>query len=44
VALTARQRPRGWARFGVVVLRRAAKRTLDEALTALEDLASKGST
>jgi uncharacterized protein YndB with AHSA1/START domain len=35
VALTQRQRPRGWARFGVIVLRRAAKRTLDDALAAL---------
>jgi hypothetical protein len=39
VTLTERQRPRGWARLGVVVLRRAALRTLDEALTALEDAA-----
>jgi uncharacterized protein YndB with AHSA1/START domain len=35
VALTVRQRPRGWARFGVVVLRRAGRRTLDQALTEL---------
>jgi uncharacterized protein YndB with AHSA1/START domain len=34
-ALTVRQVPRGWARFGVIVLRRAAKGTLDDALTAL---------
>jgi uncharacterized protein YndB with AHSA1/START domain len=38
VALTLRQRPRGWARFGGTVLRRAGKRTLDAALTALDDL------
>jgi hypothetical protein len=30
-----RQRPRGWARFGVIVLRRAGRRTLDEALEEL---------
>jgi uncharacterized protein YndB with AHSA1/START domain len=35
VALTLRQHPRGWARFGVIVLRRAGRRTLDEALTEL---------
>jgi uncharacterized protein YndB with AHSA1/START domain len=40
VALTQRQRPRGWARFGGVVLRRAAKRTLDDALTALDETVS----
>jgi uncharacterized protein YndB with AHSA1/START domain len=34
-ALAVRQAPRGWARFGVVVLRRAARRTLDDALEAL---------
>ena len=38
VALTQRQRPRGWARLGVVVLRRAAKRTLDDALAALDHI------
>jgi uncharacterized protein YndB with AHSA1/START domain len=38
VALTQRQRARGWARFGGAVLRRAAKRTLDDALTALEQV------
>jgi uncharacterized protein YndB with AHSA1/START domain len=35
VALTMRQRPRGWARFGVVVMRRAGRRTLDDALDEL---------
>jgi uncharacterized protein YndB with AHSA1/START domain len=34
-ALTVRQAPRGWARFGVIVLRRAAGRTLDDALHGL---------
>jgi uncharacterized protein YndB with AHSA1/START domain len=42
VALTQRQRPRGWARFGVLVLRRAAKRTLDTALTGLAQTVSQG--
>jgi uncharacterized protein YndB with AHSA1/START domain len=36
VALVLREQPRGWARFGGLVLRRAAKRTLDEALVALD--------
>ncbi len=35
VTLTLRQRPRGWARVGAVMLRRAALRQLDEALDAL---------
>jgi len=34
-ALTLRQRPRGWARFGVIVLRRAGRRTLNDALEEL---------
>jgi uncharacterized protein YndB with AHSA1/START domain len=42
VALTQRQRPRGWARFGVIVLRRAAKRTLDAALTGLAQTVAQG--
>jgi uncharacterized protein YndB with AHSA1/START domain len=42
VALIQRQRPRGWARFGGAVLRRAAKRTLDDALTALDQTVSQG--
>jgi hypothetical protein len=32
------QRPRGWARFGGVLLRRAAGKELDGALDGLEDL------
>jgi uncharacterized protein YndB with AHSA1/START domain len=42
VALTQRQRPRGWARFGVIVLRRAAKRTLDAALIGLAQTVAQG--
>jgi uncharacterized protein YndB with AHSA1/START domain len=38
VALTMEQKPRGWARFGGFMLRRAARRQLDEALTALAGL------
>jgi uncharacterized protein YndB with AHSA1/START domain len=38
VALALRELPRGWARFGGLVLRRAAKRTLDDALAALAAL------
>jgi uncharacterized protein YndB with AHSA1/START domain len=41
VALTLRQRPRGWARFGGTVLRGAAKRTLDAALTGLDQTVSQ---
>jgi uncharacterized protein YndB with AHSA1/START domain len=36
VSLTARQRSRGFARFGAFQLRRAAGRRLDEALDSLE--------
>ena len=36
VALPVRQAPRGWARFGVIVLRRAVRSTLDDALAALD--------
>jgi uncharacterized protein YndB with AHSA1/START domain len=36
VAITARQRTRGFARFGFVQLRRAARRQLDAALDGLE--------
>jgi uncharacterized protein YndB with AHSA1/START domain len=47
-ALTVRQVPRGWARFGVIVLRRAGRRTLDDALDGLAGLLasppSEGST
>jgi uncharacterized protein YndB with AHSA1/START domain len=35
IALALRERPRGWARFGVLVLRRAGRRTLDDALARL---------
>jgi uncharacterized protein YndB with AHSA1/START domain len=35
VTLTQQQRPRGWARFGVIVLRRAGRHTLDDALGEL---------
>ena len=41
VALTLRQRPRGWARFGGTVLRRAGKRTLDAALDRLAQTVSQ---
>jgi len=36
VQLRTRQRPRGWARFGSFLFRRAARRKLDEALDGLE--------
>jgi uncharacterized protein YndB with AHSA1/START domain len=36
VTLELRQRARGWARFGGFLLRRAARRELDEALDGLE--------
>jgi len=35
VSLVLRERPRGWARFSGLVLRRAARRTLDDALSGL---------
>jgi uncharacterized protein YndB with AHSA1/START domain len=35
LTLTLRQCPRGWARFGTLMLRRAARRQLDEALTGM---------
>jgi uncharacterized protein YndB with AHSA1/START domain len=38
VGLEMRQKPRGWARFGGVMLRRAAKRQADEALAGLAGL------
>ena len=38
VGIEMRQRPRGWARFGGVMLRRAAKRQCDEALAGLAGL------
>jgi uncharacterized protein YndB with AHSA1/START domain len=36
VELRTRQRPRGWARLGSFLLRRAARRKLEEALDGLE--------
>ena len=36
VELRTRQRPRGWARLGAFLLRRATRRKLDEALDGLE--------
>ena len=42
VALETRQRPRGWARFGGVMLRRAAKRQADQALAGLAGLVEGG--
>src|SRR5215210_8792494 len=38
VALAMEQTPKGWARFGGFMLRRAARRQLDDALTALAGL------
>jgi carbon monoxide dehydrogenase subunit G len=38
VGIEMRQRPRGWARFGGVMLRRAARRQCDEALEGLAGL------
>ena len=38
VALETRQKPKGWARFGGLMLRRAAKRQADEALDGLAGL------
>jgi len=35
LTLTLRQAPRGWARFGGLMLRRAARRQLDEALAGM---------
>ena len=42
VQLETRQRPRGWARFGGVMLRRAAKRQADQALAGLAGLLEGG--
>jgi uncharacterized protein YndB with AHSA1/START domain len=41
IRLTLRQRPRGFARFGFIQLRRAAGRQLDGALEGLEALLEK---
>ena len=38
VEIETRQKPRGWARFGGLMLRRAARRQLDEALSGLAGL------
>jgi uncharacterized protein YndB with AHSA1/START domain len=38
VALEMEQKPRGWARFGGLMLRRAGRRQLDDALTRLAGL------
>lgn len=40
ITLELRQRGRGWARFGRLMLRRAARKELDGALDGLERLAS----
>jgi uncharacterized protein YndB with AHSA1/START domain len=40
-SLEVRQRPRGWARLGAFLLRRAARRQLDEALAALAELVER---
>ena len=42
VGLETRQKPKGWARFGGVMLRRAAKRQADEALAGLAGLVEGG--
>jgi uncharacterized protein YndB with AHSA1/START domain len=41
VSLVLRERPRGWARFGGLVMRRAARRTLDDALSGLAALVER---
>ena len=38
IGLETRQKPRGWARFGGVMLRRAARTQLDDALKGLAEL------
>jgi uncharacterized protein YndB with AHSA1/START domain len=40
-SLEVRQRPRGWARLGAFLLRRAARRQLDEALANLAELVER---
>jgi uncharacterized protein YndB with AHSA1/START domain len=42
VAIEMRQKPRGWARFGGLMLRRAGRRQLDEALDGLAGLLEEG--
>jgi carbon monoxide dehydrogenase subunit G len=42
VAIETRQRPRGWARFGGMMLRKAARKQCDEALAGLAGLLERG--
>jgi uncharacterized protein YndB with AHSA1/START domain len=42
VALELRQKPRGWARFGGFMVRKAARRQADEALAGLAELVEGG--
>ena len=42
VGIAVRHRPRGWARFGFIQLRKAASRQVDEALDGLEALLTGG--
>ncbi len=42
VGIEVRQKPRGWARFGGFMLRRATKRQLDEALKGLASAVEPG--
>ena len=42
VGIEMRQKPRGWARFGVLMLRKAARRNCDEALEGLAGLVERG--
>ena len=42
VAMEMHQRARGWARFGGLMLRRAGRRQLDDALTGLAALLEEG--
>jgi len=41
VGIEMRQKPRGWARFGVLMLRKAARRNCDEALAGLAGLVER---
>ena len=42
VGIEMRQKPRGWARFGGLMLRKAARRNCDEALAGLAGLVERG--
>ena len=42
VTLETRQKARGWARFGGLVVRKAARRQADEALAGLAELVERG--